>query len=135
MRRQNTNLDTDRHERDKTLNHLRTRVAVLEQELKDKQQVRRSSLVGSSLQPLLKKVTRLFWSLLPLKANSYALTAVFETILAELCVFISNNEILLTFKGFLYHLWNYVFFVCKSQIYLNRTFLNMEECLTPYFDD
>ena len=99
MRRQNTNLDTDRHERDKTLNHLRTRVAVLEQELKDKQQVRRSSLVGSSLQPLLKKVTRLFWSLLPLKANSYALTAVFETILAELCVFISNNEISLTLKG------------------------------------
>ncbi|XP_066922532.1 spindle assembly abnormal protein 6 homolog [Clytia hemisphaerica] len=39
LRRQNTNLDTDRHERDKTLNHLRTRVAVLEQELKDKQQV------------------------------------------------------------------------------------------------
>ena len=40
LRRQNTNLDTDRHERDKTLNHLRTRVAVLEQELKDKTQVR-----------------------------------------------------------------------------------------------
>ena len=134
MRRQNTNLDTDRHERDKTLNHLRTRVAVLEQELKDKQQVRRSSLVGSSLQPLLKKVTRLFWSLLPLKANSYALTAVFETILAELCVFISNNEISLTLKG-RYHQWNYVFFVWKSQINANRTFLNMRECLTLYFDD
>lgn len=43
LRRQNTNLDTDRHERDKTLNHLRTRVAVLEQELKDKQQVMKSS--------------------------------------------------------------------------------------------
>ena len=39
LRRQNNNFDTDRHERDKTLNHLRTRVAVLEQEIKDKQQV------------------------------------------------------------------------------------------------
>ena len=39
LRRQNSNLDSDRHERDKTLNHLRTRVAVLEQELKDKEQV------------------------------------------------------------------------------------------------
>ena len=39
LKRQNTNLDSDRHERDKTLNHLRTRVAVLEQEIKDKQQV------------------------------------------------------------------------------------------------
>ena len=39
LRRQNTTLDSDRHERDKTLNHLRTRVAVLEQELKDKEQV------------------------------------------------------------------------------------------------
>lgn len=38
-RRQNSNLDSDRHERDKTLNHLRTRVAVLEQELKDKELV------------------------------------------------------------------------------------------------
>ena len=39
LRRQNNHLDSDRHERDKTLNHLRTRVAVLEQELKDKEQV------------------------------------------------------------------------------------------------
>ena len=39
LKRQNNNLDSDRHERDKTLNHLRTRVAVLEQEIKDKQQV------------------------------------------------------------------------------------------------
>ena len=38
-RRQNSNLDSDRHEKDKTLNHLRTRVAVLEQELKDKEMV------------------------------------------------------------------------------------------------
>jgi len=42
LRRQNNNLDSDRHERDKTLNHLRTRVAVLEQELKDKEQVSKS---------------------------------------------------------------------------------------------
>ena len=44
LRRQNTNLDSDRHERDKTLNHLRTRIAVLEQELKDKEQVKRSRI-------------------------------------------------------------------------------------------
>ena len=40
VRRQNSNLDSDRHEKDKTLNHLRTRVAVLEQELKDKEMVK-----------------------------------------------------------------------------------------------
>ena len=39
LRRKNTDLDSDRHERDKILNHLRTRVAVLEQELKDKENV------------------------------------------------------------------------------------------------
>ena len=44
LRRQNTNLDSDRHERDKTLNHLRTRIAVLEQELKDKEQVNHSRI-------------------------------------------------------------------------------------------
>lgn len=39
LRRKNTDLDSDCHERDKILNHLRTRVAVLEQELKDKENV------------------------------------------------------------------------------------------------
>ena len=51
LRRQNTNLDSDRHDRDKTLNHLRTRVAVLEQELKDKEQVRCISTVNSIMNP------------------------------------------------------------------------------------
>ena len=46
LRRQNNHLDSDRHERDKTLNHLRTRVAVLEQELKDKEQVINRSMKG-----------------------------------------------------------------------------------------
>ena len=44
IRRQNSNLDSDRHEKDKTLNHLRTRVAVLEQELKDKEMVKRPAI-------------------------------------------------------------------------------------------
>ena len=39
LRRDNTSLDVERHERDKTLNHLRTRIAVLEQENKDNQEV------------------------------------------------------------------------------------------------
>ena len=39
LRRDNSSLDVERHERDKTLNHLRTRIAVLEQENKDKQEV------------------------------------------------------------------------------------------------
>ena len=39
LRRKNTDLDSERQERDKILNHLRTRVAVLEQELKDKENV------------------------------------------------------------------------------------------------
>lgn len=39
LRRKNTDLDSERYERDKILNHLRTRVAVLEQELKDKENV------------------------------------------------------------------------------------------------
>ena len=45
VRRQNSNLDSDRHEKDKTLNHLRTRVAVLEQELKDKEMVRLQNMM------------------------------------------------------------------------------------------
>ncbi|XP_076756469.1 spindle assembly abnormal 6 isoform X2 [Xylocopa sonorina] len=36
LRKQNSKLDTDYHEKDKTVNSLRTKVAVLEQELKDK---------------------------------------------------------------------------------------------------
>ncbi|XP_043278922.1 spindle assembly abnormal protein 6 homolog [Venturia canescens] len=36
LKKQNAKLDSDYHERDKTVNSLRTRVAVLEQELKDK---------------------------------------------------------------------------------------------------
>ena len=39
LRRQNGALDSERHEHNKTLNHLRTRIAVLEQEVKDKEQV------------------------------------------------------------------------------------------------
>ncbi|CAB3996681.1 Hypothetical predicted protein, partial [Paramuricea clavata] len=39
LRRDNSSLDVERHERDKTLNHLRTRIAVLEQENKDNQEV------------------------------------------------------------------------------------------------
>ena len=36
LRLDNHRLDNERHERDKTLNHLKTRVAVLEQEVKNK---------------------------------------------------------------------------------------------------
>ncbi|XP_076276307.1 spindle assembly abnormal 6 [Lasioglossum baleicum] len=36
LKKQNSKLDTDYHEKDKTVNSLRTKVAVLEQELKDK---------------------------------------------------------------------------------------------------
>lgn len=39
LRRGNSVLNSEQHERDKTLAHLRTRVAVLEQELRDKEQV------------------------------------------------------------------------------------------------
>ena len=39
LRRENTSLDSGVHEREKTMAQLRTRVAVLEQELKDKEQV------------------------------------------------------------------------------------------------
>ena len=39
LRRDNVSLDSGLHEREKTLSHLTTRVAVLEQELKDKEQV------------------------------------------------------------------------------------------------
>lgn len=49
LRRDNTSLDVERHERDKTLNHLRTRIAVLEQENKDNQEVSSSLLYSSSI--------------------------------------------------------------------------------------
>lgn len=39
LRRGNAVLNSEQHDRDKTLAHLRTRLAVLEQELQDKQQV------------------------------------------------------------------------------------------------
>ena len=51
LRRDNTSLDVERHERDKTLNHLRTRIAVLEQENKDNQEV---GIVGWIIYYLLK---------------------------------------------------------------------------------
>ena len=41
LRRENSSLDANTHEQDKTLTQLRTRVAVLEQELQDKEQVRK----------------------------------------------------------------------------------------------
>ena len=39
VRRDNSSLDSGLHERDKTVSHLTTQVAVLQQELKDKEQV------------------------------------------------------------------------------------------------
>ena len=39
VRRENSSLDSRSHEQDKTLGQLRTSVAVLEQELRDKEQV------------------------------------------------------------------------------------------------
>ena len=39
LRRDNSSLDAGAHEKEKNLTHLRTRVAVLEQELLDKEQV------------------------------------------------------------------------------------------------
>ena len=39
LRQDNTSLDAGTHEREKTITQLRTRVAVLEQELQDKEQV------------------------------------------------------------------------------------------------
>ena len=39
LRRENGSLDSERHEHSKTLSQLQTRVAVLEQELRDKEQV------------------------------------------------------------------------------------------------
>lgn len=39
VRRDNCSLDSGLHEKEKTLSQLRTRVAVLEQEVKDKDQV------------------------------------------------------------------------------------------------
>ena len=39
MRRDNASLDSGLHEREKSVSQLRTRVAVLEQEIKDKEQV------------------------------------------------------------------------------------------------
>jgi spindle assembly abnormal protein 6 len=38
-RKQNTNLDSELHSNEKTVNHLRTRIAVLEQEVKDKDEL------------------------------------------------------------------------------------------------
>lgn len=40
LRKENSSLDASTHQQDKTLTQLRTRVAVLEQELQDKQHVR-----------------------------------------------------------------------------------------------
>ncbi len=40
LRRENSTLDSNAHEQEKTLSQLRTRVAVLQQELQDKEQVR-----------------------------------------------------------------------------------------------
>jgi len=39
LRRENGSLDTERHEHSKTVSQLQTKVAVLEQELRDKEQV------------------------------------------------------------------------------------------------
>ena len=39
LRQENSTLDSTAHEKDKTLTQLRTRVAVLQQELQDKEQV------------------------------------------------------------------------------------------------
>lgn len=39
MRRENTTLDAECHEKEKQVNQLQTRVAVLEQEIKDKDQL------------------------------------------------------------------------------------------------
>lgn len=49
LRKQNASLDADYHEQEKIVNQLRMRVAVLEQELKDKEQVltKSSDLLGS----------------------------------------------------------------------------------------
>ena len=41
LRRDNSTLEADNHEKEKAINQLKTRVAVLEQELHDKEQVRR----------------------------------------------------------------------------------------------
>ena len=38
LRKENSSLDANNHEQDKTLTQLRTRMAVLEQELQDKEQ-------------------------------------------------------------------------------------------------
>ena len=49
LRKQNTSLDGDYHEQEKVINQLRTRVAVLEQEVKDKEHVllKSTDLLGS----------------------------------------------------------------------------------------
>lgn len=49
LRRENGSLDSERHEHSKTLSQLQTRVAVLEQELRDKEQVANS--VGQDFNP------------------------------------------------------------------------------------
>lgn len=39
VRKENAGLESELHKKEKTVNHLQTRVAVLEQEIKDKTQV------------------------------------------------------------------------------------------------
>ena len=49
LRKQNTSLDAEYHEQEKIINQLRMRVAVFEQEIKDKEQVlaKSSDLLGA----------------------------------------------------------------------------------------
>lgn len=43
LRKDNAGLDSNCHEQDKVVTHLRTRVAVLEQEVQDKEEVKRKT--------------------------------------------------------------------------------------------
>jgi spindle assembly abnormal protein 6 len=49
LRKQNTTLDSEYHEQEKLINQMRTKLAVLEQELKDKENLiaKSSDLLGS----------------------------------------------------------------------------------------
>lgn len=64
LRKQNSSLDAEYHEQEKNLNHLRTRAAVMEQEIKDKEQVlaRSTDLLGSEQDKKVGLDRRKYWN-------------------------------------------------------------------------
>ncbi len=86
LRKQNSTMDSEQHEQDKLMNQMQMRIAVLEQELKDKEQVlSKSSDLLDSEQDKKVGVTQfhLYYSPLTLPEQSVAISLIANCIAVE----------------------------------------------------